>query len=101
MANSAFFCFLNNGTGLVLLAAGVQATATILALLVVVLLILSFFISGAEIAFFSLNYRDINALKTKQDAGWKRIADLLEEPKILLASLLIANAIVNIAIIIL
>lgn len=101
MGNSAFFCFLIDGTGLVLLAAGVQATATILALLVVVLLILSFFISGAEIAFFSLNYRDINALKTKQDAGWKRIADLLEEPKILLASLLIANAIVNIAIIIL
>ncbi len=62
---------------------------------------LSFFISGAEIAFFSLNYRDINTLKTKQDAGWKRIVTLLEEPKNLLASLLIANSCVNIAIIIL
>ena len=86
---------------MILLATAAQATTTILALLVVILLILSFFISGAEIAFFSLNYRDINALKTKQDIGWKRIADLLEEPKILMASLLIANAVVNIAIIIL
>ena len=84
-----------------LLASGIQATTTILALLVVVLLILSFFISGAEIAFFSLNYRDINKLKTKTDVGWKRIASLLEEPKTLQASLLIANALVNIAIIIL
>lgn len=94
------FCFLNEVSP-ILLAAGMQATTTILALLVLVLLILSFFISGAEIAFFSLNYRDINTLKTKQDAGWKRIASLLEQPKTLLASLMLANIFVNIAIIIL
>jgi len=64
-------------------------------------LLLSFFISGAEIAFFSLNYRDINTLKTKQDAAWKRIVSLLEEPKTLMASLLLANGLVNIATIIL
>jgi gliding motility-associated protein GldE len=40
-------------------------------------------------------------LKTKQDAGWKRIVNLMAEPKILLGSLLIANSFVNIAIIIL
>ena len=68
---------------------------------VIVLLILSFFISGAEVAFFSLTYRDINLLKTKQDSGWKRIANLLEEPKTLSATLIIANSLVNIAIIIL
>ena len=51
-------------------------------------------------AFFSLTYRDINMLKTKQDTGWKRIANLLEEPKVLLAALMIANTLVNIAIII-
>lgn len=39
-------------------------------------------------------------LKTKQQSGYKRIVDLLEEPKTLLASLLIANSFVNIAIII-
>ena len=101
MDNAAGYCFLNEWFTPVLLASGIQATTTILALFIVVLLILSFFISGAQIAFFSLNYRDINTLKTKTDVGWKRIASLLEEPKTLQASLLIANAIVNIAIIIL
>ncbi len=38
-------------------------------------------------------------LKTKQQPAYKRIVDLLEEPKTLLASLLIANSFVNIAII--
>ena len=68
---------------------------------VIVLLIISFFIAGAEVAFFSLTYKDINMLKTKQDTGWKRIANLLENPQILLASLIISNALVNIAVIIL
>lgn len=84
----------------IFLAINVQATA-ILAAVVIFLLILSFFISGAEIAFFSLTARDINTLKTKQDPAWKRIADLLEEPRNLLATLMIANSVVNIAVIIL
>jgi gliding motility-associated protein GldE len=58
-------------------------------------------VSGSEVAFFSLTYKDINILKTKQDASWKRIVSLLEDPKELLASMLIANSIINIAIIIL
>lgn len=82
------------------LVANTQATV-LLALSVIVLLILSFFIAGAKVAFFSLTYRDVNLLKTKQDSGWKRIANLLEEPKTLMASLVIANSFVNIAIIIL
>lgn len=85
---------------LIWLVANTQATV-LLSLVILVLLIISFFISGAEVAFFSLTYRDINLLKTKQDPGWKRIADLLEEPKTLLGSLMIANSLVNIAIIIL
>jgi putative hemolysin len=84
----------------IFLVANIQAT-TLLAVVVLILLFLSFFISGAEVAFFSLTYRDINMLKTKQDTGWKRIANLLEEPKVLLAALMIANTLVNIAIIIL
>ena len=84
----------------ILLVASIQAT-TILAAIVLLLLILSFFISGAEVAFFSLTYRDINMLKTKQDAGWKRITNLLEDPRTLLGALMIANILVNIAIIIL
>jgi putative hemolysin len=65
--------------------------STILIFLLVILLLISFFVSGAEVAFFSLSYKDMNMLKTKQQAGYKRIVDLLEEPKTLLASLLIAN----------
>lgn len=80
--------------------ANTQATV-LLSLFVIVFLIISFFISGAEVAFFSLTYRDVNLLKTKQDTGWKRIANLLEQPKTLLASLMIANSLVNIAVIIL
>ena len=77
-----------------------QAT-TILAIIILFLLILSFVLAGSEVAFFSLTYKDINILKTKQDTSWKRIVTLLEEPKALLASLLMANSIINIAIIIL
>lgn len=74
----------------------VQGT-TILIILVVVLLFISFCVSGAEVAFFSLTHKDVNMLKTKQQLSFRRIVDLLEQPKILLGSLLIANSIVNIA----
>ncbi|MEO5683469.1 MAG: gliding motility-associated protein GldE [Chitinophagaceae bacterium] len=84
-----------------LLLAGNTQGITLLVVLILFLLLISFFVSGAEVAFFSLSYKDVNMLKTKQDAGWKRIVSLLEDPKILLASLLIASTLVNIAIIIL
>ena len=77
-----------------------QAT-TVLAIVILFLLLLSFVLSGSEVAFFSLTYKDINILKTKQDTSWRRIVSLLEDPKTLLASMLIANSIINIAIIIL
>ena len=77
-----------------------QAT-TILAIIILLLLLLSFVLSGSEVAFFSLTFKDINILKTKQDTSWRRIVSLLEDPKTLLASMLIANSIINIAIIIL
>jgi putative hemolysin len=92
------FPFIRLSAGLLVI--NPQAT-TILALIILFLLILSFVISGSEVAFFSLTYKDINILKTKQDTSWKRIVGLLEEPRTLLASLLIANSIINIAIIIL
>ena len=73
---------------------------TVLVLILVVLLFLSFVLSGAEVAFFSLTFKDINILKSKQQSAYKRIVDLIEQPKILLASLLIANSFINISIII-
>ena len=100
MDNPAAYFLFSEFSFPIFLAVNVQATA-ILAAAVIFLLILSFFISGAEIAFFSLTARDINTLKTKQDPAWKRIADLLEQPRNLLASIMIANSVVNITIIVL
>ncbi len=76
-----------------------QAT-TVFVILLLVLMILSFVVSGAEVAFFSLTHKDINLLKTKQQTTYKRVVDLLEEPKALLASLIITNSFANIAIIV-
>ena len=55
--------------------------------------------AGSEVAFFSLTMKDINMLKTRQQPSYKRIVTLLENPKTLLASMLIANSLVNIGII--
>jgi gliding motility-associated protein GldE len=65
------------------------------------LLLLTFTISGAEVALFSLNEKDVNMLKTKQHVAARRIVTFLEQPKEVYASLLIAGTVVNICIIIL
>jgi len=74
---------------------------TFLIITLVVLLMLTFIISGAEVAFFSLNKKDVDLLKTKQHTSAKRIVKLLEEPKEVYASLLITGTFVNISIIVL
>ncbi|MBL7732364.1 MAG: gliding motility-associated protein GldE [Chitinophagaceae bacterium] len=83
-----------------LLAINTQGT-TFLAITLAVLLLLSFTISGAEVAFFSLDKKDINNLKTKPHSSAKRIVNLLEEPKEFYASLLISGTFINICIIVL
>jgi len=84
-----------------ILLSAIQAQGTtVLVMVLFILLFLSFVLSGSEVAFFSLTYKDINVLKSKQQPPYKRIVDLLEEPKVLLASLLIANSFINISIII-
>ncbi len=84
----------------IFLAVNLQGT-TFLAVLLIALLLITFTISGAEVALFSLNNKDVNMLKTKQHPSAKRIVSLLEEPKAVYASLLIAGTFVNISIIIL
>lgn len=72
-------------------------SATIILLfLTIILYLLSFLVAGSEVAFFSLNIKDINALKTKQHPSFRRIVTLLEQPKTLQASMLITNVFVNI-----
>jgi gliding motility-associated protein GldE len=74
---------------------------TFLGILLIILLLLAFVISGAEVALFSLGHKDLNVLKTKQHPGAKRIVSLLEEPQELYTSLLIAGTFINISIIVL
>jgi gliding motility-associated protein GldE len=75
------------------------AATTVLLFSVIILFLLSFFISGSEVAFFSLSAKDINVLKTKKQPSFRRIVNLLEQPKTLLASMLITNSFLNIGII--
>ncbi len=75
------------------------AASAVLIFLAVILFVISFLVAGSEVAFFSLTYKDINMLKTKQQPAFRRIVSLLEEPKMLLASMLISNSFVNIGII--
>jgi putative hemolysin len=75
------------------------AATTILIFSVVILFMLSFLMAGSEIAFFSLTFKDINMLRTKKQPAYRRIVSLLDQPKTLLASMLISNSFVNIGII--
>jgi putative hemolysin len=69
-------------------------------------LIILFFItcsgvmSASEVAFFSLSNPEIDSLKESDDAVDNRIAKLLERPRILLSTILIANNLVNIGVVI-
>jgi putative hemolysin len=83
-----------------ILAANPQS-ALFLVVLLIILLVLSFITSGAEVALFTLQTKDINMLKTKQHPGARRIISLLDERKAVYASLLIAGTFFNISIIIL
>lgn len=74
--------------------------ATILIIAILVLLLMSAIIAGAETAFFSLAVKDINYLKTNEKATARVATQLLEYPKMLLATILVANNFINIAIVI-
>lgn len=73
-----------------------QASLGLLALLA--LLILSAVISGTEVAFFSLSKSD---LENDSDTNINQIKQLLEDPKKLLATILISNNFINILFILL
>ena len=77
----------------------IPAVTGVLIFTAIILFILSFLIAGSEVAFFSLNQKDINVLKTRQQPSFRRIVTLLEQPKTLRASMLITNSLVNLGII--
>lgn len=65
------------------------------------LLLCSALISGAEVAFFGLSPTDINTIEQKKTAKGNIITKLLDRPKKLLATILIANNAINIAVVLL
>jgi putative hemolysin len=73
---------------------------TALSITAIILLIMLFYVSGAEVALFSLNYKDISDFKVMHHASARRIVGFLENPKGLLGSLTIANSLLTIGIII-
>jgi putative hemolysin len=66
-----------------------------------VLLFCSALVSGAEAALFSLSQKEIDDTLQNHPSKGKMISELLEKPKKLLATLLVANNFVNIGVVIL
>jgi putative hemolysin len=70
--------------------------------LIVILLLLaaSALISGAEVAFFSIGPNERNQLNVKKSKAARRVLTLLVKPEDLLATLLVANNLINMGIVI-
>ena len=69
--------------------------------IMLILLLLSALISGSEVAYYSLSPQDKKTLEEDSSKSSQRVLELLKKPKTLLATILIGNNLVNVAIIIL
>ncbi|MCH5347047.1 MAG: gliding motility-associated protein GldE [Muribaculaceae bacterium] len=76
-----------------------SGSAAVAIIVAVLCLFCSGFISGSEIAYFSLTEQQLEDLE--DEPGGDRIISLLAQPERLLATILIANNLVNVAIVIL
>lgn len=76
------------------------ANVIIFGIIAVVLLTLSAMASGSEVAFFSLTRSDIDELESRSDIAAKRVIELLSNSDRLLATILVANNMVNICLVI-
>jgi len=68
--------------------------------LILVLLFLGAVAAGAEVAFFTLNSKDVNYLKTKDQPSSRQVVQLLEHPELLLSTLRASKYVLAIAVII-
>jgi gliding motility-associated protein GldE len=84
---------------LLLIASPLQITMGVLG--IVFLLMASALVSGSEVAYFSLTHQDADQLSQDNRASSRRILWLKEHPQRLLATILISNNFVNIAIVLL
>lgn len=67
--------------------------------IMVFLIIISALMSGSEVAYFSLTAADRESLEKEKTSNGDRVIQLLNAPKRLLATILIANNFVNVAIV--
>jgi putative hemolysin len=79
----------------------VQGSLLIQFILLVLLLITSGLVSGAEVAFFSLTKEQLDSEAEKKSRQMDIIQKMLQNPKRLLATILITNNFINIAIVLL
>lgn len=79
----------------------IDSTFVLKIIMLLVLLICSALISGAEVAFFGLSPTDLNEIEEKKTVRGKIVVKLLIRPKKLLATILIANNAINIGIVLL
>lgn len=80
--------------------AGFDTSTSIGLGVVLLLLFCSGLVSGSEVAFFSISNNDISKLENSGNSNAKKILKLLEQPRYLLSTILIANNFINIGIII-
>ena len=66
---------------------------------ILILLLLSGLVSGSEVAFFSLTANDYEDLEQGNNPSRAQLIELREKPRLLLATILIANNFINIAIV--
>ncbi|WP_081208557.1 gliding motility-associated protein GldE [Salegentibacter sediminis] len=86
---------------LILFWATIDFTQIISLIILLLLLLCSALISGAEVAFFSLTPADVITDDGKRSKAQQIVVNLLDRPKKLLATILVANNFINIAIVLL
>lgn len=80
---------------------GFSIEAIIGLIVLIILIVLSGLVSGSETAFFSLALTDVDSLNNSKHTKDRFILELRNKPKELLATILIANNFINVAIVIL
>lgn len=73
----------------------------VLSILLLASILMLFMNSGAEIAFFSLGFKELKNLRTRQYPASTRILQLLQEPRLLMSSMLVGDMVFRMMIILL
>ena len=81
--------------------AGLDGILAIKFIVLLVLLVCSALVSGAEVAFFGLSQTELNEIEEEKTTKGKIVVNLLNKPKKLLATILVTNNAINIGIVLL